>query len=343
MALNDDIATLETISENILNRNANGRAPLPEGKRFDEAYATEVLAPLVSLKKIAEQFLTLNLESNTLNAQIANMLAQFQGVNALVDEATLPDETSGWFCFKKTIPGAPYIKKIDKKALKKHLDNAAPFTPSDTLISLGEEVKHLKTLADEADENKAVLQDSYEIFCELYAALHEEEATRISDNSADENRYSAAAHKSIAEAHINMARDLVQHKGIPTPFKSFTDMKETFNNLNAQVVHPRVRTAVAAVAGVLIGAALGFTVGFLLGGVTSIPAMFAGAALFGTLAGMGFGASLVSLMLAPITFFHAKNKVQTKQAHRAIMENEGITIATQKIDNKMAYYTMPRH
>jgi hypothetical protein len=332
MALNDDLEKLTAISNGLLEAHyfiGEKHQDLPEGKRFDIVHAQQALAPLSPLKDIIRQFINLGLESDALNQQIENMITGFGEYDPLIQHATTPDETTGWLCFKKTIPGILRIRSADTKKLKEHLEKLAPFTPSHALMLFGRQVERLKQLANKETEDQANNQNIYQAFRELYLALYEEEAERKLAKNTD-SHYGATAHQRVAESYRRIAHDIAEHKGIPPRFKNLERMKKEFNHLATQTVRPNVRTAITAVISAIIGAALGFGVGFLLGGVTAIPAMFVGAALFGTLAGTGFGMTLVPLITSPIVFFHGKHKINRHNAHRSLMQNEGVKTAADK-------------
>ncbi|HEU5280709.1 MAG TPA: hypothetical protein VFU82_01830 [Gammaproteobacteria bacterium] len=325
MALNDALENLKTTKSGILDQ---ANQEIEAGKRFDPDYVNQALAPIKPLKKIIEQCIALGIESEALTEQIHRMNEKFNEYNPLITYAKHEDEPSGWFCFKKIIPGEFYVKKQDAKALKKHLNELAPFTPSNPIILLGEQVLALKSLA----ENNNTHQPIYNAFRELYIALYQEEAARKKTTNPDQAAYyQNVAHQRITEAHTNVARDIVKHGGIPAKFHSLHRMQKEFHRLKTETIHPKVRTAVAIVVGALIGAALGFGLGLAMGGITAIPGMFAGALLCGTLCGMGLSTALVPLVTAPIAFFHAAHKIKRHTAHASIMENEGINQASQKI------------
>lgn len=328
MPLQDRLKNLEAINENILKRyyfTGQDASALPLGKRFDFSHTRVLLEQLTPLEEVIDQHIDLGCESDLLMQQIGGADALFADYDPLIEEAKLPDESTGWLWFKKIIPGEFYIKKQDKAALKNHSDDLAHFIPSQSLVLLGRQVLRLKALAEKHGDITTIYTD----FRELYLALHQEEAARQLTRNGD--TYQATAHYRITRDFTKVACDIANHGGLPPRLKSLEGIKKQFHRLETRTVHPRVRTTVACVIGGIIGAALGFTLGLLAGGVGAIPGMFAGAALLSTLAGSAFMATALPAIGGPITYFHARHKVKRHEAHRAITGNAAVSEALTKI------------
>lgn len=151
-----------------------------------------------------------------------------------------------------------------------------------------------------------LINENDELKSHLYAVYNQ------AYNGENEKESMPSAVKSIIKDLTEVAKSFADGFDAEKQGRLLYNMAIKYDELEKITINPKLRTAIAVAVGAIIGAAIGFTIGLFLGGVTSIPMMFAGAALGLSLASIG-GASLATATIAGLCTFKASTSYQAHQ------------------------------